>query len=204
MAELTETLASYVPTLVTRRLTTNPRPINEPSAESFPTAVLFADVSGFTPLTERLAQRGPAGAETLTHELNTYFGQLIEIVTACGGDVVKFAGDALTAIWPVVEAHENGLSMAMRRAAACALAIQTALKNYQTVDGLKLSLKIGLGAGEMTVIHVGGIYSRWEVVLTGAPLGQVSHAEAQAQPGQTILSPEAWQRLEPHGLGQPC
>lgn len=203
MSELIETLASYVPPLVTRRLTANPSPITEPSAESFPAAVLFADISGFTPLAEQLAQRGPAGAETLTHELNTYFGQLIEIVTASGGDVVKFAGDALTAIWPVVAAPENDLPMAIRRAAACALAIQAALKNYQTVDGLKLSLKIGLGTGEMTVIHVGGVYGRWEVVLTGAPLGQVSHAEAQAQPGQTILSPEAWQRLEPHGLGQP-
>ena len=61
---------------------------------------LFADISGFTALTERLAQQGPAGAETLTHLLNTYFDQLIDLITDSGGDVVKFAGDALIVTFP--------------------------------------------------------------------------------------------------------
>jgi class 3 adenylate cyclase len=63
-------------------------------SERFPAAVLFADISGFTALTEHLAQQGPAGAEILTRELNTYFGRLIDLITIHGGDVIKFAGDA--------------------------------------------------------------------------------------------------------------
>ncbi len=58
-----------------------------------------ADISGFTPLTARFAREGPAGAEKLTGILNTYFGQLIELITSYWGDVLKFAGDALIAIW---------------------------------------------------------------------------------------------------------
>ncbi len=65
MSNFTEILTSYVPTLVTRHLATDPTPPTEPAAESLPAAVLLADISGFTPLTERLAQRGPAGIEEL-------------------------------------------------------------------------------------------------------------------------------------------
>ena len=100
MSDLIETLTSYVPTLVARRLATDPTPPTQAEAESLPAAVLFADISGFTALTERLAQRGPAGIEELTHLLNEYFGQLIDLINIYGGDVFKFAGDALLALWP--------------------------------------------------------------------------------------------------------
>ncbi|HXV98365.1 MAG TPA: adenylate/guanylate cyclase domain-containing protein, partial [Anaerolineae bacterium] len=99
VSDLIETLASYVPTFITRRLAANPTPLTTPTAQSFPAAVLFADISGFTALTEHLAQKGPAGTEELTQHLNTYFGQLIELITTHGGDIVKFAGDALIALW---------------------------------------------------------------------------------------------------------
>jgi class 3 adenylate cyclase len=60
----------------------------------------IAVISGFTALSERLAERGPEGVEELTQVLNAYFGQLIDLITAHGGDVVKFSGDALLAFWP--------------------------------------------------------------------------------------------------------
>src|SRR3712207_856222 len=133
MSAFITTLASYVPELIIRRLATNPAPITAPTSERFPAAVLFADISGFTALTEHLAQQGPAGAEVLTRELNTYFGRLIDLITIHGGDVIKFAGDALTAVWPVARSSDlDSLSLAARQAAACALAIQAALRDYQT------------------------------------------------------------------------
>ena len=79
MSDLIETLASYVPTLITRRLADDPTPISQPVSERFLAAVLFADISGFTALTEQLAQRGPVGAEELTNLLNAYFDQLIDL-----------------------------------------------------------------------------------------------------------------------------
>jgi class 3 adenylate cyclase len=68
--------------------------------ERFRSAVLFADISGFTPLAERLAQRGPAGAEDLSGLLNAYFGQLTALIAAHAGEVITFAGDGLLAAWP--------------------------------------------------------------------------------------------------------
>ena len=94
---LADVLASYVPRLIQTRIVANPTPIESPDAEDFQAAILFADISGFTLLTERLAERGPTGVEALTRILNEYFGQLIDIIHEFGGDVVKFAGDAVIA-----------------------------------------------------------------------------------------------------------
>src|ERR1041384_3262989 len=99
---LTELLASYVPKLIQNRIIADPSPIESPVAEEFQAAVLFADISGFTLLTERMAEKGPTGVEALARILNEYFGQLIDIIHKYGGDVVKFAGDAVIAVWPII------------------------------------------------------------------------------------------------------
>src|SRR5512139_3787655 len=105
---LTELLASYVPRLIQNRVAADPSPIEAPVAERFQAAILFADISGFTLLTEHMAERGPTGVETLARILNEYFGQLIDIIHSYGGDVVKFAGDAVIAVWPIVPDQPGG------------------------------------------------------------------------------------------------
>src|SRR5215510_15737219 len=99
---LTELLASYVPKLIQNRVIANPSPIEAPVAEELQAAVVFADISGFTLLTERMAEKGPTGVEVIARILNEYFGQLIDIIHEFGGDVVKFAGDAVIAVWNIV------------------------------------------------------------------------------------------------------
>jgi class 3 adenylate cyclase len=60
-------------------------------------AALFADVAGFTALTEALAlQLGPRrGAEELTRHLNRVYDMVIARVHRHGGSVVDFSGDAV-------------------------------------------------------------------------------------------------------------
>lgn len=70
----------------------------DPVLSRFSAAVVFADASGFTRLTETLANL-PKGAEQIGRTLNDFFGPLIDIVHKHGGDVIKFSGDALTIIW---------------------------------------------------------------------------------------------------------
>src|SRR4029450_7213200 len=99
------------------------RPLEAPAAESFSAAVLFADVSGFTPLAERPPRRGPAGPEPLSELLNAYFGRLTVLVAAHGGEVVTFAGDGLLAVWP---ATDGGPAVARGQGGRCALAVGSA------------------------------------------------------------------------------
>src|SRR5215207_4237360 len=98
---LTKLLASHVPKLIQKRVIQDSAPITEPLLQEFSAVVLFADISGFTVLTEALGEKDPVGVETLARILNQYFGQLIDIIYEYGGDVMKFAGDALIAIWPI-------------------------------------------------------------------------------------------------------
>ena len=202
MDNLVETLTSYIPSLVAYRLVQDPAPITEPAAERFSAAVLFADISGFTAITEQMGRSGPGGIENLSRLLNDYFGRLTELIFAHGGDVVKFAGDAMLAIWPAQERlaaagaapglPDPDLAEATLRAAGCALQIQEALCDY-TAGGQTLRMRVAVGAGELDAVYIGGVYQRWEFLLAGEPLVQVGQIESQIHPGGVILSPEAWE-----------
>ena len=74
--------------------------------------VLFADVSGFTPMSEALSVLGAEGAEILTDILNRYFADMIGIIHVHGGQVMKFGGDAILCFFP-----ESSLSGKDRQAA---------------------------------------------------------------------------------------
>ena len=63
-------------------------------------ASLFADISGFTALTETLSEHGREGAEALAIALRFYFDPLASAVHEAGGFITGFAGDAFTALFP--------------------------------------------------------------------------------------------------------
>jgi class 3 adenylate cyclase/tetratricopeptide (TPR) repeat protein len=193
MAVPLRTLASYVPVLIQRRFGASVPSRTEPVLDHFAAAVLFADITGFTALTERLAAHGPAGAEELTRLLNAYFDQLITLILAHGGDILKFAGDAQIAVWPVTV--DEDLTVVTLRAAQCALAVQQALNNYKVAENIHLSMRVGIAAGDVVTMHVGGVRERWELLIAGPPLEQVGSAEHQAKPGDVVVSAEAWARV---------
>lgn len=198
-------LACYVPALILRRVSGDAGATMAPAAERFPAAVLFADLSGFTALTEHLTQHSPAGAEELTRILDRYFGHLVNIVTSHGGDVVKFAGDGLLALWY----GDESLSLLARRAVQCGLAVQMMMAPdvWSTfaaeVPAGPLAVRIAVGAGEVTTMCLGGIFGRWELLVTGEALLQTGRAEVEARPGEVLIAPDAWPLLSDACLGRP-
>jgi class 3 adenylate cyclase/tetratricopeptide (TPR) repeat protein len=198
---LTELLASYVPRLIQNRVIANPSPIEAPVAEDLQAAILFADISGFTLLTERMAEKGPTGVETLARILNEYFGQLIDIIHDYGGDVVKFAGDAVIAVWPIVSDLEMTESISRAdqwqwtmRAAECAIKVHERLTNYHVEDA-NLYLKLAIGMGRINTVHVGGVFNRWEFLLTGTPLVELGIANNLAKADDILVTPSAWKLI---------
>jgi class 3 adenylate cyclase/tetratricopeptide (TPR) repeat protein len=192
---------SYVPILVAGRFAARPEPRARAERDQFPAAVLFADISGFTALAEQLAQRGPAGAEELTNLLNACFGDLVSLVARQGGDVVKFAGDALLALWPLAR---GDLAEATAQAAGCGLAMQERLLQAADIArGERLSMRIGVGAGDVVTAHLGGVSGRWELLVAGPGTAQAIQAEPLASPGDVILSTEAFALLREECEGEP-
>jgi class 3 adenylate cyclase len=86
-------LESFVPAVLAGRIGLPDGPL-VPADTRFDAVILVADISGFTALAERFAQRGAEGAELLTAALNEYFSTQLEILAAHGGAATKFAGDS--------------------------------------------------------------------------------------------------------------
>jgi len=92
------------------------------------------------------------------------------------------------------------MATAVLRASACCIEIHKQLHNFDTgVDGVRLCLHIGVGCGEVTILQVGGAVPpethvpRFEYIIAGPPLEQISIAEPLAKNGETCLSPQAWE-----------
>ena len=175
-----EVLAAYLPQDRCRALARNAA-LPDRSAG----AVLFADISGFTPLAETLAQTlGPRrAAEELTVHLNAVYDALIREVEVWGGSVIAFAGDAITC-WFDADA---GL-----HATASALAMQNAMTRFATIrvaDGREISLvvKTSVVAGPARRFVTGDPAIRLLDILAGHTLERLAATAAVTKRGEVVL-----------------
>eukprot|EP00002_Diphylleia_rotans_P027014 TRINITY_DN5405_c0_g1_i1.p1 TRINITY_DN5405_c0_g1~~TRINITY_DN5405_c0_g1_i1.p1 ORF type:complete len:2405 (+),score=475.09 TRINITY_DN5405_c0_g1_i1:72-7286(+) len=191
-----KTLVGFIPAIVVKRFSSNPVPLEEAEIEYTQAAVLFADISGFTPLSEKLCKRGAEGAEKLCMYLNQYFETLTSLIRFFGGDTIKFAGDAVLAMWA------NGpLWLNTLLAVQCAVEMQNKLHAWKAGDDGEMSLHVGVGCGKVSALHVGGWKGQWEFFIMGTPLAQISIAEGQAKTGEVVVSKEAWNLIKGHCAG---
>lgn len=146
-------------------------------------AGLFADISGFTPLTESLtAAHGPQrGAEELDRVLNAIYTAVIDDLVSFGGEVLYFSGDAITC-W--LDGDDGS------RATQCALDMQRTLRDHGTVDTpvgpCSLSIKIAVAVGEASRFVVGDPALQRIDVLAGRLVDDLATAESQAEKGDVV------------------
>jgi len=160
-------------------------------AERFHAAVLFVDISGFTPLSEALGATGRRGTEELTDIVNRCFEPMIELVERHGGIVGKFGGDALTALFPLTARTRAG---AARRALACAVALRDAIGQHgrlpTSAGEFALGVKVGAALGRVLSLVVGDPKIRLEHVYAGATLDRAGEAERRASVGDVVAHVE--------------
>jgi class 3 adenylate cyclase/tetratricopeptide (TPR) repeat protein len=152
-------------------------------------AVLFADISGFTPLTEALVRElGPRrGADELTQQLNRVYTTVIARVHTFRGTVIGFSGDAITCWFD----GDNGL-----RGTACALAIEAVMEDFSTIaipsgPTVSLAMKASVAAGPVRRFLVGDPAIQYIDVMAGAVLDRVAAGEHLAEKGEVIVGPRA-------------
>ena len=188
--ETLQLVSTYVPDIVLRRALTLPVWPFPERHERFRAALLFADISGFTPMSESLAQLGKEGAEELNRVLGGYFSTMIDLVWDHGGQVVKFGGDAIACLFPGDVSQRADLL----RACACALAMQGQMAGFQAVETrggvFQLRMKIGISAGPVLLIDLGDVDTGQEYVLAGGPLDRMAAAEHHAAAGEVIVDGE--------------
>ncbi|MEP0888132.1 MULTISPECIES: adenylate/guanylate cyclase domain-containing protein [unclassified Leptolyngbya] len=201
MAYPIDDITRYIPNLIIDRFQDASPSLEEAFSDTPVGAMLMADISGFTALSERLAEQGPEGAEVLTHILNGIFERLEGLIASSGGDVLHFAGDALYAFWPIRDGADRSAVVAI--ATQCAIDAQHVLADFAASEGRSISMRIGVGVGSLTVFHVGGIYRKWHYMVRGDAVEQVCLAQDRAQRGEVILSPEASELAQSNFLLEP-
>ena len=163
---------------------------------SFMAASMFLDISGFSTMVDTLIQRGQFGSEVLAKMMRQVFDPIVNAVFEQGGLIVGYAGDAVTALYPI----ETDPVEAARRALASAYCIQQGMLSnpfYETPFGtFRISAKIGLAVGG---VSWGILRSRNGEKATyyfrGIAVDDASKAEHQARAGEILLAQEIYELL---------
>eukprot|EP00835_Amoeboradix_gromovi_P004776 NODE_395_length_9429_cov_0.550054.p3 type:complete len:643 gc:universal NODE_395_length_9429_cov_0.550054:7582-5654(-) len=184
-------------------------------AEMIPRAVegfaviVMCDVSGYSSLASTLGERGPEGVEILARVMKEYLDKIIHTICIHGGDIVKFVGDAVIFYWkaPTNKDNESKKDKLKRygelvlKACLCCLELLDLLNPYNVeipaaesggVEQRALRIHLGIGAGQIFDVHVGGAPGRWEHVCIGDAIEQISQVLDLAKAGQLALSQKAF------------
>jgi class 3 adenylate cyclase/tetratricopeptide (TPR) repeat protein len=145
-----------------------------PVSERRLVSVLFADLVGFTTLSER---RDP---EVVREMLSGYFERCRTLIERHGGTVEKFIGDAVMAVWGTPVAREDDAERAVR----AALAVTAAVTAYGAEVGMpELRLRAGVLTGTAAV-EVG---AEGEGMVIGDTVNTASRLQSLAQPGTVLV-----------------
>ena len=139
--------------------------------------VCFCDVTGSTPLGERL------DPESLRRVMARYFEAMRHVVERHEGTVEKFIGDAVMAVFGVPVVHEDDALRAVRAAAEMREALAELNRELERDYGTTLALRIGLDTGEV----VAGTEER---LVTGDTVNVAARLEEAAHPGEILLGEE--------------
>ncbi len=188
-----KSISAYVPYSILQRVLHYPEISLEGWQERSEAVLLFADVSGFTAMSETLAQLGKEGAEELTRVLNDYFATMIDLIRDYGGFVIKFGGDAMTCQF-------SGGTEGLLCACACALEMQQRMAHFQVVEtragAFTLRMKIGISGGNVLSLSVGQRDQGLEYVLVGKALDRMAEAEHCANAGEILVDGDYIRRLD--------
>lgn len=186
---------SYIPHLVAADILRNPTRNPLAYTERLTAVALFADVSGFTAISEALGQTGRRGTEELTTLLNGYFEPMIDLIEQYGGIVAKFAGDAMTVLFPYTADSQE---LTVQQAVYCALEMQKRMVNYASLETsvgqYSLTMKAGLAQGAVLCTNVGTADKRLETVVAGEAIDLCADAEHHATSGEVVVH----QALKPY------
>jgi predicted ATPase/class 3 adenylate cyclase len=161
-----------------------PAPAPEPAAERRLVSILFADLVGFTSLSES------RDSEEVRELQTRYFDTCRRLVTLYGGTIEKFIGDAVMAVWGTPTATEDDAERAVR----AALDLVAAVSALGDEVGLpELRARAGVMTGEAAVT----IGAEGQGMVSGDLVNTASRVQALAEAGQVLVGESTRRSTEP-------
>jgi class 3 adenylate cyclase len=178
-ATLTAALEAYLGRRSAARVLAGP--LRRDIGETIQAALLYADLRGFTALSES----NPPAA--VISALDAWFDRIAGPVHAFGGEVLKFIGDGILAIFPVVGGSPRGACDAALRAVAAARSGMAHLDEARRQQGLPpLSFGVALHLGEMLWGNIGAA-DRLDFTAIGPAVNLVSRLEGLCRPLDKVV-----------------
>jgi DNA-binding response OmpR family regulator len=141
-------------------------------------SVMFSDLVGFTPMSASLSP------SELIALLNDYFDVMCPIVKQHAGDIDKFIGDAIMAVFDEV----RGQPPAPERAVRAALAMQAAMPWFNTGRPIALAMRIGINTGPVIRGDLGSKVVRRDYTVIGDTVNQANRYESRCPHGRVLIS----------------
>jgi class 3 adenylate cyclase len=157
-------------------------------------AILFCDIRGFTAMSEKLK------VEEVVHVLNSYFTVGSQIIATCDGQINKFIGDAILAVFQDPPGFSTG-STACRNAVRAGMDLVAAFRRERVVWAEKIptpfdvDLGVGIHFGELIMGNFGSP-QRIEYTVIGDTVNFASRLCSLAQRGQVRASEEVYKIVE--------
>ncbi|HEX7224814.1 MAG TPA: adenylate/guanylate cyclase domain-containing protein [Candidatus Limnocylindria bacterium] len=152
------------------------RPTDAAAVERRIVSVLFADLVGFTPLSERL------DAEDIATIQDAYFATTRETIERYGGVLEKFIGDAAMAVFGIPRGREDDAERAVRAGLALIGAVEQLGARLDLEPG-ELQLRVGVNSGEVVHATAGPDAGR----VTGDTVNTAARLQSAARPGSVLL-----------------
>ena len=148
--------------------------------------VMFADISGFTALSEKM------DPEAVRDLMNRCFDRLVPCIQRYDGTIDKFIGDEVMALFGAPVAHENDPERALR----AALEMQAALAKFNTEHKTQLGIHFGINTG---LVLAGGIGSsgQQEYSVMGDAVNLAARLEDVSERGQVLAGPDTYRLTAP-------
>jgi class 3 adenylate cyclase len=155
--------------------------------------VLFADLRGFTPFSERTTP------DRVVAMLNRYFGRAVPVLLANGGTIVQFVGDAVMALFNA-PARQPDHAL---RAARAALGMQAAIEEVAEREPDWPRFRVGVNTGPALVGNIGSDEFR-NFTAIGDTVNLAARLEQEvAEAGQVILGPTTHEAIKHLAVARP-
>jgi predicted ATPase/class 3 adenylate cyclase len=148
--------------------------------------VMFADISGFTAMSETM------DPEAVRDLMNACFEHLVPVVRKYEGTVDKFIGDEIMALFGAPVAHENDSERALR----AALEMQSQLSAFNLQHATKLGLHFGINTGHVIAGGL-GTRERQEYSVMGDAVNLASRLEEVSEQGEILVGPDTYRLAAP-------
>jgi len=175
----------YLPARVVEKIKIDPR-AKRIEGERRTVTIVFADLSGFTALSETM------DAEDIAAVINDFFTRMVKIVFKYDGSVDKFLGDALMVLFGAPVAHQDDPERAVR----ASLEMQREMDRFNDEKKFDppLGMSIGVNTGPVVALNVGSD-ERMEYTVIGDAVNLAARLEAVSTRGEIIISNYTYEKV---------